>query len=133
MRTGPKILTAAGGAALLLVLGAAAQPSILARAGGGLWELSGGPAGARQSRQCIGNPALLAQIEHRARDCSRTVIRDLQSSAIVQYSCPDGGFGRSSITMITPRSFRVETQGISKGAPFHYVVQARRIGKCASH
>ena len=125
---------AAGSAGMLLALGAAAErPSVLLQTSGGLWELSGGPAGDRNVRQCIADPALLAQIQHRRARCERTVVRDQPTSAEVHYTCPSGGFGRSTIAMITPRSFRIETQGISEGAPFHYVLQARRIGNCTIH
>ena len=51
-------------------------------------------------------------------------------STVIQYSCPGGGFGRSTLTMITPRSLRIETQGISDNLPFNYVLQARRVGDC---
>ena len=33
--------------------------------------------------------------------------------------------------MLTPRSLRIETQGISDSLPFNYVLQARRVGDCA--
>jgi len=32
--------------------------------------------------------------------------------------------------LITPRSIRIETQGISDNLPFNYVIQARRVGDC---
>ena len=57
----------------------------------------------------------LAQYEHRHKSCSRSVITDNGSSTVIEYSCPGGGFGRSKLTMITPRSLRIETQGISEG------------------
>lgn len=123
----------AASAALLLALTAADRPSVLSKAREGLWELSGGPGSSRQSRQCIRDPAMLAQIEHRRTNCTRVIIRDLPTSAEVDYTCPGGGFGRTTIKMLTPRSFRIETQGISSGAPFHYMVQARRTGNCGSH
>ena len=43
---------------------------------------------------------------------------------------PGGGFGRTKMTVLTPRSMRVETQGISNNAPFNYVLQVRRLGDC---
>ena len=123
----------AASAALLLALTAADRPSVLSQTRGGLWELSGGPGSTRQSRQCVRDTAMLAQIEHRRSNCTRVVVRDQATSAEVHYTCPAGGFGRTTITMLTPRSFRIETQGISSSAPCHYVVQARRIGNCAVH
>lgn len=134
MKTAAK-LSAIGtaSAALLLALTAADRPSVLSRTSPGLWELSGGPGSSRQSRQCVRDTALLAQIEHRRSNCTRVVVRDQPTSAEVHYTCPAGGFGRTTITMLTPRSFRIETQGISSGAPFHYVLQARRVGNCPVH
>ena len=128
-------LTVTGGASalLLLALTAADRPSVLSQASGGLWELSGGPGRQGRSRQCIRDTALLAQLEHRRSSCERAVLRDDPTSALIHYSCAGGGFGQTSIAMITPRSFRIETQGISAGAPFHYVLQARRIGNCPVH
>lgn len=123
----------AASAAMLLALTAADRPAVLSQTSGGLWELSGGPGSARRSRQCVRDTALLAQTEHRRANCTRVIVRDQPTSAEVHYTCPAGGFGRTTITMVTPRSFRIETQGISGGAPFHYVLQARRVGNCPAH
>lgn len=125
--------TGAVAAALLLALTAADRPSVLSQTSAGLWELSGGPGSLRHARQCLRDPALLAQVEHRRTSCTRVIVRDLPTRAEVDYTCNGGGFGRSTITMLTPRSFRIETQGISGGAPFHYVLQARRVGNCSGH
>ena len=40
------------------------------------------------------------------------------------------GFGHSEVTLLTPRSLRIATQGISDGLPFNYVLQAHRIADC---
>jgi hypothetical protein len=32
--------------------------------------------------------------------------------------------------VLTPRTLRVATQGIAAGAPFNYVLHARRTGNC---
>lgn len=123
----------AGAAALAVALGAAGRPSVLAKAEPGLWELSGGPVASRGTRMCIADPAALVQIEHKRASCTRVVVRDQPSVAEIHYTCPNGGFGQTKITMITPRSLRVETQGISANEPFYYVFQARRAGKCPTH
>jgi hypothetical protein len=34
------------------------------------------------------------------------------------------------MTLLTPRTIRIATQGISAGGPFNYVVHARRAGNC---
>lgn len=124
---------AVAAAVLVLALTAANRASVFAQTSGGLWELDRGSGVSRKVRQCIADPALLAQIEHRGASCTRTLVRDGPTSAEVHYRCDNGGFGRTTVSMLTPRSFRVETQGISRDAPFHYVVQARRVGNCLGH
>jgi hypothetical protein len=129
MRLWP-ILPLAGAA---LILGAAALPLALSQAEPGLWEVTGVPGTKAPIRQCVADLLALAQFEHRGESCSRHVIRDASSVTTVEYNCPDGGFGRTEIGLVTPRSLRIDTQGISGGLPFHYVAQARRVGDCPSH
>jgi hypothetical protein len=123
----------AASAALLAGAGlvAAAAPSALSQAQGGLWEVS--RAGSPPVRLCLANPQVLAQFEHRRASCSRTVLRDSGLSARIHYTCGGGGFGESNLTLVTPRSLRVETQGITGDGPFKYVFQARRVGDCPGH
>jgi hypothetical protein len=117
-----------------LVLGAAAvaqRPAALAKAAPGLWEITGLPGAKAPARECVGEVAALAQFEHRHQCCSRSVISDGPLSTVIHYNCPGGGFGRTRMTMLTPRSLRIETQGISENLPFNYVLQARRVGDCS--
>ena len=121
------------GAASIWALAAAGQPSALAQTRGGLWEVGGAPGAAKPILQCIPDTRVLAQFEHRGRACPRTVITDAGTNATIEYNCGSSGFGSSRITVLTPRSLRIETQGISKGLPFNYVIQARRVGDCRFH
>jgi hypothetical protein len=133
MRLGKTIAISTAGVAAAVALCAAAKPPLaLSQAAPGLWEVTGVP-GAKAIRQCLGDVLALAQFEHRTENCERHVIRDGVSSTTVEYSCPGGGFGRSELGVITPRSLRIDTQGISGDLPFHYVAQARRVGDCPSH
>jgi hypothetical protein len=109
---------------------AAREPSALAQAAAGLWEIDGLPGGKPPIRQCIANVAVLAQFEHRGRHCMRTLVSDSPASSVIQYSCGNADFGRSQIDVITPRSLRISTQGISENLPFNYVLEARRVGDC---
>lgn len=118
------------GAIAALVLTAAQQPSALAGVQPGLWEISGAPGSKGPIRQCIAQVAALAEFEHRGKACTRKTISDHGSSAVVEYSCGNEGFGRSQFNVITPRSIKIETQGISDQLPFNYVLQARRVGEC---
>jgi hypothetical protein len=113
------------------IAGAAAAPSVLAGVDGGLWEVS--RSGKAPVRVCVAAAAKLAQFEHRNASCTRDLIRESGDSAEIHYSCQSGDFGRSEITVLTPRSVRVQTQGISANAPFKYVFQARRVGECRGH
>ena len=130
MRPGKRLGLIGAAAVLTLSLGAAQRPAMLSRASGGLWEVSGVPGAGKPVRMCIADLAILAQYEHRKAQCTRRVIRETPTFAEIQYSCPGGGFGRTTVGLLTPRSLRVETQGISQNAPFHYVLQARRVGGC---
>ncbi|HEX3424397.1 MAG TPA: hypothetical protein VHS33_13505 [Sphingomicrobium sp.] len=72
----------------------------------------------------------LAQFEHRGQNCSRNVLSSGQGSARIDYKCGSAGFGQSQVDVITPRSLRISTQGISDQLPFNYVLQAHRVGDC---
>lgn len=130
MRTAANLIMATGviGAATILV--AAAQPSALAQAQPGLWEITGAPGSSAPVRQCISEIGALTRFEHRASACSSRVLKDAGTSAAIDYSCGGAGFGHSEIDVITPRSLRISTQGISGGLPFNYVLQARRVDDC---
>lgn len=114
--------------ALATVAGGAGLPS--AMAGIGEWEI-GKSAKGRGERVCLPDPAILMQWEHRRQSCTRTVFNTAADRAELQYTCPAGGFGTSRLAVLTPRSVKVQTQGISGGLPFGYVIHARRIGDCS--
>ena len=118
------------GPAAAIALMAAQNPAALARTSPGLWEITGMPGVKAPARQCVGDIAVLARFEHRGRNCTQKVITDGPSSTVIEYSCGSGGFGRSDMRVLTPRSLRIDTQGISDQLPFHYVLQARRVGEC---
>ncbi len=126
-----RLLGMAGAAmAVALALTAAQRPSALFQAAPGMWEVSGVPGAKGPVKQCLMDVAPLARFEHRNRTCSARVISDSAASTVVEYSCGGAGFGRSRVDFITPRSLRIETQGISQGLPFNYLIQARRLGNC---
>jgi hypothetical protein len=64
--------------------------------------------------------------------CSRLVIENERTSATVHYSCPGAGWGRTTLRITTPRSARIDTQGIAANAPFDVSVDARRTGDCGT-
>lgn len=119
-------LAAAAPAAAL----AASPPSALAQVAGGMWEISGAPGTQTPIRQCVADILALSQFEHRGHICSRKILSDSARSTLINYSCGSAGFGQTQIDVITPRSLRISTQGISEQLPFNYVLQARRVGDC---
>lgn len=128
-RSSALVLTA-GGIAAALALTAATRPSALTQAQPGLWEISGAPGSRSPIRQCVADVAALARFEHRSKNCTARVIKEGGASAQIEYSCGGAGFGHSEVEVITPRSLRIATQGISDGLPFNYVLQARRVDDC---
>jgi hypothetical protein len=124
------LILAAPGLAAAVTLMAAVQPSALAGTEPGLWEISGAPGSKTPIRQCLGDIGSLARFEHRGKACSAKVLKDSDGSVAIDYRCGGAGFGHSEIDVITPRSLRISTQGISDGLPFNYVLQARRIDDC---
>ena len=114
---------------LLAAAAAVGGPAALKQSSPGLWELRKVPDG-KPMRECIADVAALAQIEHSAGPCARNPISSDATGAVFRYSCPAGDFGQSKLTVVTPRALTIETQGISGGLPFNYVVHARRIGNC---
>jgi hypothetical protein len=113
-------------------IAAVTVPHALAPASGGLWEVSRSATGHNPTRICVATPDLLAQFEHRQQRCTRKVLTDQGTETLISYNCTAGGFGQSKMTLITPRSLRIDTQGISDNLPFHYQLYARRIGDCAA-
>jgi hypothetical protein len=123
----------AGGLAAALALIAAAQPSVLASVQPGLWEISGVPGAHVAIRQCVADISSLARFEHHSRNCAARVLKDGGGSTEIDYTCGGAGFGHSQIDVLTPRSLRISTQGISEGLPFNYVLQARRVDDCTKN
>lgn len=125
---------------LMLIIGPAAGACLAAAAlpepltsGRALWEVSKAADGSGAHRICVPEPAMLAQWEHRNSQCERTVVRASGDKAVIEYSCSGGGFGRSDVRLVTPRTLRIDTQGIADSYPFAYVLHARKIGDCPSH
>ena len=126
-RIATPLLVSAG--ALLLLTAAQPLPT-LAQTQPGLWEISGAPGVKTPVRQCVADVPALARFEHRGKACTSKVLKHVGSLTAFEYSCGAAGFGHSEVEALTPRSLRISTQGISNGAPFNYVLQARRMADC---
>lgn len=79
---------------------------------------------------CVADAAMLIQLQHPGIPCSQIVVADTADTTTVNYICAGGGHGRTAVTITTPRSFDLQTQGISGGAPFDIDYQGRRVGAC---
>ena len=119
------------GVALVATLSiAAAGPRALAPASGGLWQVAHNAREEGELGLCVADPVSLGMWQHRKGRCKPVIVSDQGNKAVIEYSCADGGFGRSEMTLLTPRTLRIATQGIAAGAPFNYVLHARRSGNC---
>lgn len=122
--------------AVALTLGAAAglapaaTPAVFGKSRTGLWQLDGIEGSKAPRRVCVTDFAELARLQHAGRKCTQTLIRETDSSATFSYQCSGSDFGQTKLDWVTSQSFRIQTQGISGGLPFSYLVQARRLGEC---
>ncbi|MBR0553696.1 DUF3617 domain-containing protein [Stakelama marina] len=109
----------------------AQAPTLKALAGleSGRWQLR--EAGGASETICLPDATALIQVQHADAQCSRFVIEDDPRDAVVHYTCPGKGHGRTTLKVETPRSVHIETQGVADGAPFQHQYQARKIGQCS--
>ncbi|MGH6658420.1 MAG: hypothetical protein ACREBM_02090 [Sphingomicrobium sp.] len=132
--TRPTRLILAAAAAVTAAAGgwAAQTPKSLAGVAGGMWELSGIPGTRVPTKVCVAAPIELAFVEHAGAGCKHLVLGDSGDLLRISYRCSGAGFGQASIKTITPRSLRVDVQGIAANAPYAYVMQAHRTGDCTT-
>ena len=116
--------------AALATSAAVAPPSALRAVEGGAWAVSQTSRGADSVSLCVADAAQLMQWEHRGEQCRSTILAQSPEQAEVDYTCHGADFGRSHLTMITPRTFRLETQGIHRGGPFAFKLYGQRLGSC---
>ncbi|WP_443026193.1 hypothetical protein [Sphingomonas sp. CCH18-H6] len=135
MRRLTAMMAGAVAATLALPLAAADAPTLAVLRGLelGQWQLREiGPRGGERSI-CLGDMETLIQLQHPRGGCSRYVIDDRTAHGTIHYTCPGSGYGRTTIDLVTPRSVRIETQGVASGAPFHLELNARRMGACTGN
>ncbi|SFR83928.1 DUF3617 domain-containing protein [Sphingomonas jatrophae] len=102
--------------------------SALGKVEPGLWQVRA--EGEPVQNICLADPAALTQVRHAASSCARMVLSDAGGKAVVHYSCPGAGWGRTTVRAASATSVRIDTQGIADNAPFAYVAEARRTGAC---
>lgn len=104
----------------------------LGRIEAGQWQIKPVGSDAAPRSLCVADPSVLIEYGHAGTACRHFTILDQPDTATVQYTCPGTGHGRTTIRIVTPRSFMLSTQGISAGAPFEDDFEARRTGPCAA-
>ena len=99
----------------------------------GMWQLRElGTPGATPKPMCIANTYALMQLRHAGATCTRLVIKNSKDDAVVQYSCPHAGYGRTSLHVETTELVRIDTQGIANNEPFEVSMEGRRSGDCGA-
>jgi hypothetical protein len=99
----------------------------------GLWQLravGGGASPAAASQLCVGDPKMLAQIQHGMTNCSHLVVKSAPNSVTISYSCKGAGQGLTTIRKESGRLVQIQSQGISNNSPFSFSVEGRRSGNC---
>ena len=127
-----RILALGAAMTAMLTAPAATQGGIAAlrNVDGGQWELTRPGADGAPIRMCVSDVSRLAQVQHRGRQCTRVTINEQGNDILIHYTCSGAGFGRVKMSVVTPRSLRIETQGVSRQLPFHNTYHARRTGAC---
>jgi hypothetical protein len=99
----------------------------------GLWQLravGSGSSPAVANQLCVGDPKLLAQIQHGMTNCSHLVVKSTANSVTISYSCKSAGQGLTTIRKESGRLIQIQSQGIRNNSPFSFAVEARRSGIC---
>lgn len=95
----------------------------------GEWTLK--QRGSKVSKKvCLGNPAVLLQIQHSGAACSRYVIQDTPKSVRVSYKCGSADHGVTTIKRESSGLIQLQSQGIKDNAPFSLNFEGRRTGSC---
>lgn len=81
---------------------------------------------------CVSDASSLLQVRHPGASCSRYVITNDPKNAVVHYTCPGAGHGRTNIRVETPRLIQIFSQGIADNAPFDFKMEGRRVGSCSA-
>lgn len=117
----------------LLATAAEAPPiTALSQLQPGKWSLTSRDPAFAPRAICIGDARVLIQIRHPNPGCTKFVVTNEPTRAVVSYKCPGGGSGMTTVRVETPRLAQIETQGLAGGAPFDFAIEARRIGGCPS-
>jgi len=118
----------AGVVAFMMLGGAGQGLAALRGLARGQWQLREADGSVRSL--CLGDTAQLLQLRHGAATCKFTVLDDGPDRTTVHYSCAGAGYGRTTLTVETPRLVHVDTQGIADGQAFVLDFEGRNMGAC---
>ncbi len=124
-----RLRLAAGVLCVVVLAGAGESLAALSGIEPGKWRLHE-QNGAGDRALCVTDPATLLQLRHGGAACHRRVLESTPTQLTVRYVCPGAGFGRTTITVETPRLLRIQTQGVAEGQPFLFDYEGRRMGDC---
>ena len=96
----------------------------------GRWQIRDLDADEDRQSVCLGDPILLAQLEHQGPPCAREIIDSGPNGGTVRYTCRGRGFGHSTLRIETPRMVKIHTQGVNGAKPFSFRAEARKVGDC---
>ena len=129
-RRGALCLLLAGGLAAPVLALATVSIEAFGQLEPGRWQIRDVGSDTDRKLVCLGDPILLAQLEHDGPPCMRDIIDSGPTSATVRYTCRGRGFGHSTLRVETPRIVKIHTQGINGAQPFDFKAEARRVGDC---
>lgn len=128
-----KAISASTAAFFAFSVSAPAQAPDLALLNGlqkGEWTLKSRGSSDGGQKVCLGDPAILLQIQHSGTSCSRYVIQDTPNSVRVSYKCGSSDHGVTTIKRESSGLVQIQSQGIKGNAPFSFNVEGRRTGAC---
>lgn len=118
----------AGAVAFMALSGAAPGVTALQGLARGQWQLRETDGSVRSL--CLGDASQLLQLRHGGSACKITVLDDSRERTTVHYSCAGTGYGRTTLTVETPRLVHVDTQGVANGQAFVLDFEGRNTGSC---
>jgi hypothetical protein len=98
-----------------------------------MWQLravGSGTSGAAASQLCLGDPRMLAQIQHGSTKCTHLLVDSNPNSVTISYSCNGAGQGLTTIRKESGRLVQIKSQGIRNNSPFSFSVEGRRSAAC---
>lgn len=104
--------------------------AMLDRLEGGEWELRRRDEPGPPRHVCLSDARRLIQLRHPGETCRRDIVEDTPGQVTVQYTCPGRGYGRTQIRRESDALVQIDSQGIARGLPFDFAIEARRVGDC---